>query len=199
MNFSKNIVVGCLLSIAFAVSACGGLTRSDKPAISTWWLKPYTGTLQMAYPKAVLSVAVTVTVVPGLDTDQILTLSDNAELNHISGARWADNLPELLTSLVARTLQAAGRFKIVSDYDGKAEEDCNLELELRQFFTTLNPAGQTSEVNIAINGQYQCGSAEPIVVTSSASVPVDNVRINVIVAAFQKATDMVMEDILSQL
>ena len=46
MNVSSNIVVLSLSILILSISACGGLTRSDKPATKTWWLKPYAAEAQ---------------------------------------------------------------------------------------------------------------------------------------------------------
>jgi len=199
MNTTNKSVVFCLLILALSVSACGGLTRSDKPATKTWWLEPYTGMTQETLSGPAPLVAISVTVVPGLDTDRILTLSDDAELNHFAAARWADNLPELVTSLVSRTLEASGRFEMVSGRAGGGSESCELQLELQEFFARLSPSGQTTGVQIAIDGQYQCESAEPVLLKLNTSIPVHDDRMSVIVAAFQQAMNSVMKDLLEQL
>lgn len=199
MKISRNIVVFSLLILTLSVSACSGLTSSDQPATKTWWLKPYASMNQEKPSDPALLLATSVTVIPGLDTDRILTLSDNAELNQFAAARWADNLPELLTSLVNRTLEASGRFEVVSGRGGGASEDCDLQLELREFFAELNSSGQTTGVRVAIDGRYQCDSADPTDLHLNASIPVHDDRMNVIVAAFQQALDSVMKDALGQL
>ena len=199
MNITNKSVVFCLLILTLSMSACGGLTRSDKPATRTWWLEPYVGMTQESSSDQVLLVALSTTVVPGLDTNRILTLSDDAELSQFAAASWADNLPELVTSLVGRSLEASGRFEIVSGRARGASENCDLELELREFYARLSASGQTSGVRIAIRGRYQCGSAAPVDLHLSASVPVHDERMSVIVAAFQRAMDSVMRDMLEQL
>ena len=114
MKISKHFAVFCLLPAILAINACSGLTQSDRPATNTWWLEPYTDMSGLPSSDPALLVAVSVTVVPGLDTDRILTLSQKSQLNHYSGARWADNLPELLTSMVTRTIQASPRFELAA-------------------------------------------------------------------------------------
>jgi len=199
MNITKNPVVFCLLILVLSINACGGLTRSDKPATKTWWLEPTAGIAQEKPSTDVLLVAISVTAVPGLDTDRILTLSDDAQLNQFAAARWADNLPELVTSLTGRSLQASGRFEVVSDRTKGVSEDCNLQLELREFFALLKTSGQTRAVQVAIDGHYQCDSAAAVVLHLDASIPVNDNRISVIVAAFQQAMDSVITKLAEQL
>lgn len=199
MNSTKKHAVICLLAFSGLLSACSGVNRSDKPVTTTWWLEPYTPSVQVTASDQPLLVALTVTVVPGLDSDQILTLSDEAVLKPYAGARWADHLPELVTSLVGRSMEASGRFEISSDRAGPVAENCDLQLELREFFADLSPGGRTSGVRVAIDGRFVCESAEALVVQSNVSVPVADERMTVIVAAFQEALDRMTQEILAQI
>ena len=198
-KIAEKTLVLCLLLITICLGACGGLTQSDKPAVTTWWLNPFTGVAQTANPEVAASVLVSVAVVPGLDTDQILTLSDDSELKPYAAARWVDNLPELSTSLVSRTLEASGSFEVVSERARAVHKKCDLRLELREFFANLNSSGQTRSVQIAIHGSYQCESEASIPIQVRASVPVQDNRMRVIVAAFQQAMNSTMKDLLTSL
>jgi ABC-type uncharacterized transport system auxiliary subunit len=198
-NFSEKTLVLCLLLIMICLGACGGLTQSDKPAVTAWWLNPFTGVAQTENSGPVASVSVSVAVVPGLDTDQILTLSDDSELKPYAAARWVDNLPELTTSLVSRTLEASGSFEVVAERARAVHKKCDLRLELREFFAYLNSSGQTRSVQIAIHGSYQCESEALIPIQIKASVPVQDNRMRTIVAAFQQAMNNTMKDLLKTL
>jgi cholesterol transport system auxiliary component len=199
MNISKNPFFYYLLTLVFFLTACSGLTHSDKPATKTWWLKPYAGLTKARPPDPLLKIAVSVVAVPGLDTDRVLTLSDNAELNYFATARWADNLPELVTSLVDRTLVASGRFELVSEHTGGGPADCDLNLEVQEFFARLAPPGQATGVQVAIDGRYQCELGAPVFIGLHATIPVNDDRMSVIVAAFQQALDGVLTEMLELL
>ena len=77
---------------------------------------PLEHSVQASSSEPVTSVAVSVVVVPGLDTDRMLTLSEDSELNYFAAARWADHIPEMLESLTGRTLQASGTFDVISNH-----------------------------------------------------------------------------------
>ena len=188
-----------VLMAVFILSACSGLTQSNKPAVTSWWLEPYMSPAQGVVAEPAVTVALTVTAVPGLDSDQVLTLSSDAQLKPYSGARWVDYAPDLLASLLGRSLEADGRFKVLTERSGRGPENCELQLELREFFADLNSMGRTSGVRLALDGRYQCASATAVEVKSSALVAVDEERMSVIVAAFQQALDQVTLDILAQL
>jgi ABC-type uncharacterized transport system auxiliary subunit len=199
MHHSSRLPVVLLVLLTAVLNACSSLTTSDQPAVTTWWLTPYTGGVSAGDPQALSPVSLTFDVVPGLDTDQILTLSNDSELVPYSGAKWADNLPELVGSLVSRTVAASGRFEVVSGRVSAASERCDLQLELREFFARVDSEGQTTRVQIAIDGHYQCGSGQPAILRLKASQPVPDNRMKLIVAAFQQSLDSVMKDLLAQL
>jgi len=199
MNISRISIVFFLSTVMLCSGACSGLTTSDKPAISKWWLEPHVGTSPPAVSDPTVSIALSITVVPGLDTDRILTLSNDAELGQFASARWADHLPELLTSLVERSLQGTGRFAIAPESMPSSAGNCLLELEFREFFADIGLGGKIIDVRIATQGRYECGSAGPLVFQSSVMKPVANERMSIIVAAFQQAMDQVTQDIISKL
>jgi ABC-type uncharacterized transport system auxiliary subunit len=199
MRTLKIITGFCLSVFMLATIACSGLTKSDKPAISRWWLEPYvteTHALSVDQPG---KLAVLITVVPGLDTDRILTLSENAELGQFASARWVGHVPELVASLLERSLQATGRFEIVSESAASRPGNCLLELELRKFFADIGPGERTTGVSVSAHGAYQCGSATVIDIRSDVSIPVADERMTVIVAAFQRAMNQVTRDVINEI
>ena len=198
MYFSRISIIS-LLSMSLLLNACGGLTKSDEPPVISWWLEPFTAQAMETTSEPAVSVNVVVKVVPGLDTDQILALSEAAAIRPYSSARWVDNLPDLMGSLVNRTLTASGRFDVGSGHAGIESVNCDLQLELTEFFGLLNASGQTTEVRVVIEGRYECNSGTSLPLNLKATVPLQDNRMSVIVAAFQQATDAVLEDMLSQL
>lgn len=188
-----------VLMVVLVLSACGGLTQSDRPAVTNWWLEPYISVTPGASAEPPLMVGLTIKAVPGLDSDQVLTLSSDAQLKPYSGARWVDHAPELLASLVGRSMEADGRFEVLTERTGWGAENCELQLELREFFADLDSAGRTTRVRLALNGRYQCGSTSTVEIKSRAQVVVNEERMSVIVAAFQQALNQVTKDILEQL
>jgi len=199
MNISRVSIVCCLSTVMLLSGACSGLNQSSKPAISKWWLEPYVATSPLVSADQPVSVALSITVVPGLDTDRILTLSDDAELGQFASARWADHLPELLKSLIERSLQGTGRFETVPESAASRPGNCLLELEFREFFADIGADGRTSDVRIATHGSFSCGSGRPFVFQSNVTKVVADDRMNVIVAAFQQAMDQLTQEIISKI
>ncbi len=196
----KNIATCLLPLLLLMLSACSAFTRSDEPPMTTWWLVPYAGA---AVPEKAAAkqrpVLVRVTAIPGLDNDRILALTEDSELKPYAGARWVDHVPELVTSLIERTLEASGRFELAkAGHPGPAER-CNLTLEVREFFAGINASDQTDRVTVAMFGSYQCGFDAAVPIQLKRSINVSDSRMKSVVAAFQFACNEVMRELLGQI
>lgn len=186
--------------MCLSLSACSVLTQSDKAAVTTWWLVPYIGEAKVISPQTDLKVvSFEVTAVPGLDTNKILALTSELELKPYAGARWADHVPDIAESLLARSLAASGRFKVLEPGTVIPGEACSLRMEVREFFTRLNGADLTDRVTLSFVGQYQCGSNQVVPVNLSSSLPVQDGRMKNIVTSFQDAMDDVTRELLGVL
>jgi len=139
-----------------ALVSCGGLLQSGQDADRTFWLTPLDGPAADG-GDAPHALSVSVEVVPGLDSDRLLTLSPRAELNHFAGARWPDHLPEFAGSLLRRSLAASGRFhRVTGEHEARSEE-CELALVISRFYTLLDDAGSAESVQVALSGELACG------------------------------------------
>ena len=199
MIIPRRYIVFGLSVLVLSLGACSGLTQSDKPAIKRWWLEPYVQAAPVELVESPVPVTLSVTVIPGLDSDRILTLSNDAELSQFAAARWVDHLPELVSSLIGRSLQATAQFEVTTERAASGVENCSLELDLREFFVDIGSSGRVSGVRVAINGSFECDSSLPIVFHSASSVVVTDERMTVIVAAFQQAMDDVTKDIFNNI
>jgi len=196
-SITKRVLISGLALLILGVVGCTGLTRSKQPAVKTWLLQPYVAATPHPTDRPT-RVRVTVGVIPGLDSDRILTFFMTAELNHYAEGRWPDNLPEMTASLVTRTLQKSGRFDVVSGRGG-VRPDCNLHLLVEKFYAAIEPSGHAADVRIAVTGSYACQGREPETLDLSAAVPVDEPHMSGIVAAFQQGVDTVLEQLLQAL
>lgn len=197
-KLTSTFTLAAILALAHVLAACSSLTESEKPAINIWWLQPVT-TMPVA-DDAPVSVLLDVDAVAGLDDDKVLALSSDAQLIPYAGALWADDLPDLVASLITRSLQASGHFEVLQrGRAGAAASACELQLELTEFFADLEAGGRTRGVSVGVGGKYSCGTSGPHGLASRAYVDVDAERMSVIVAAFQKALDQVTLDIIRQL
>jgi ABC-type uncharacterized transport system auxiliary subunit len=187
-----------VLTTILLLAGCGSVLESDAEPDTTWWLTPTQFSAPSADPAEPLGLQVR--VVPGLDTDWVLTLDPDARLNHFAGAHWPEHLPEFLGSLVARSLEASGRYRPVILRDHVHMGSCLLLLEVRRFWTRLDDARQARAVEVELAGRLECeGGTVTDQLFASASTPVAANRMPDIVAATQRGFDDVMVQLLEQL
>jgi len=187
-----------LLAMTVLVVACGGIMTSDHPVKSTYLLEPWSGqSAEQAgdtWPPLALSVA----AVPGLDTNHILALGRDARLQHYANARWADFLPEVMNSVLRRSLVLSGRFEAVKSSSTPDNGDWTLALEIQQFYGLHDGAGNTSSVAARFEGVLRCNDADhPLQLSSSR--PVHEERLSVVVDAHQQALNDVTRDLLDKI
>lgn len=187
----------CFLTAA-VLAGCGGLLKSDAPAANRWWLEPVTpdpGAMAALAAAGHDRLVLDLTVVPGLDTDRILNLDRQARLNHYAGAAWPDHLPEVLSSVLARSLEAGGRLRVRVASRARTGE-CLLQLETRAFYGRVD-AGITETAEIAFAGTLTCGdTVTPL--AARANEPVRENRMTDIVAAFQQGLGRTVRDLSTQ-
>jgi ABC-type uncharacterized transport system auxiliary subunit len=179
------------------LGGCGGLLQSDGAPSSIWWLEPLAAPAAPSKSATARPIGLQVSVVPGLDTDRVLTLDTRAQLSRLAGAHWAEFLPELLFSLVSRSLEEAGWEAGAAH--GLHEEDCLLHLEARRFWIRLDAQDQARSAEVSLAGQLRCGNQAAAPIEASASIPIPVHRMPEIVAATQQALDQTLTDLLAQL
>lgn len=186
-----------LLILLLLTQGCSGILTSDQPARLTYLLTPLAAPSSTAATADAVDLALNVTAIPGLDTDQILALGRDARLQQYSNARWPDHLPEVLTSVLQRSLESAGPFAPVRSADRATTDGWMLQLEVREFFGIRDVGGDTSLVRVALAGSVSCGGerhplslhdANPVAMQSLASV----------VAAHQAGLDGVTRDLIER-
>lgn len=178
------------------LGACGGLLQSQKPEQHRWWLQPPDVSVPTMTPPVDLSLAVT--VVPGLDSERILTLSPDRELNHFAGAMWADFLPEVLGSITQRALANSGGWAAVDLRATPGREGCGLAIEFSAFHASLGSDDRARSVEVGLSGRYRCQGQERMV-TASTSRTVNGNQMGPLVAAFQAALNAALADLAAQL
>ncbi len=188
-----------ILALAFLLlSACSSVMDSKRAARQTYLLTPDPSINAEAAPSTAPGLAVAISVAPGLDTDRIIALSPDAKLSPYANARWPDHLPEVITSVLKRSLAASGKFSSVEASSRASGDDWLLTLELQQFYGIQNSAGETSSVRVELAGSLACnGRNVPIRVSDSNSVSEE--RLSAVVAAHQRGLNNVTRLVLEQM
>ena len=173
-----------LLAIAVGLlPACSGLLDSAQPAKQYYLLQPLTDSALLH------AVSLELNVVPGLDTDRIQGLAGDAALHRYENARWPDHLPEVLSSVMQRSL---GTNQAGIDTPWK------VEVEVQEFFGRMNGTGETHSVRVKMAGTLTC-SDESHRLQLSATPGVRSQNLAAIVAAHQAGLDDVTRQLISEM
>ena len=187
-----------LVTMTLLLAACSGVMDSKQPARQYYMLEPYSGSADATSAVQGPELAITVSAVPGLDTDRVLALRSDARLNQYANARWPDHLPEVLTSVMKRSLASTGRFSAVEEGTRASGDGWLLKLEVQQFYGIRNASGDTSTVIVEMTGSIECNDLRGSF-TLSDSNPVSDERLSAVVAAHQRGLDDVTRQLLEQI
>jgi ABC-type uncharacterized transport system auxiliary subunit len=141
-----------LLALTATITACGGILTSDQPVRQTYILEPWSVPTGKSAGDAWPPLALSVTAVPGLDTDQIQAIGTDARMRQYANARWADFLPEVLASVMRRSLASSDRFAVVKASPVAGTGDWVVALEVQQFYGIQGASGNTSSVSVRFEG-----------------------------------------------
>jgi len=179
--------------LLLCLAACGKLLESPRETERIFMLRPLAGADMEAVGAQSRLLRLELDVVPGLDTDRLLTLSVDSELNYFSAARWPDHVPELTRSLIGRSLRDHGW---VANSAGRG--DCTLDLEIERFFALLDAAGKPVSVEFLWLGNYRCSAGQtPLRVSEQA--PVTRPDLTGVVSAYQQCFDRAMGSLIRQM
>lgn len=188
--------LACLLFLALA--SCGGLLESGVQPERTFWLEPMEEAQSESDDSGSGVLTVRVTVIPGLDSDHLLTIGPGPELGRIGGARWPENTPEHVESLLIRSLANSGLFARVTRHSQARLEACDLELEFDRFYTRLDSSRSPHAVEISASGIHRCGAAGQSI-RLSRTQDVQGSRMTDVVQAHQRAMDALTRELLARL
>lgn len=162
MHRFKNLPVYCALLACGLVSACSGVLESGKPARQVYLLHSPPVDANAGEAGAGENLILSLRAVPGLDTDQVLVLGSDARLIPAANARWADNLPEVFTSITRRYLSDTREFKAVRVGSIARPDEWLMEVELQAFYGTQGPGGATTGVELNMEIMLHCNDAQKV-------------------------------------
>jgi len=177
-----------LLAVCGIISGCSGILSSEEPAKQVYLLQPIDLGASPATEENRPALSLNLNAVPGLDTDRILAVDSDARLYPYANARWPDFLPEVLVSVIRRSLMSTGRFATIAVNSIPEKSDWSLTLEVQQFYGVQRTRGSTSQVSAEFDGVLHCGDDTERLHFSS-SRPVNEERLSAVVKSHQDALD----------
>jgi cholesterol transport system auxiliary component len=140
-----------LIGAVCSFSGCSAITSLNTAAkpLDTYDLRPVAGaraggrksrTLLVAQPQAPAALA----------TDRILIKPDPASITYLPGARWSDELPAVVQSLLIRSISQTGRIAYVGRTDAGPIPDKALLVRIDAFDVSVLEDG-TFEVQVGLD------------------------------------------------
>lgn len=163
MHKLKKMAAYFVLLSCSIIAACGSVLESGKPARQVYLLTTPSAPAGSPQTEPMPTLILSVKAVPGLDTDLVLVLGNDARLNPVANAHWADNLPEVFTSITRRYLSDTGRFRAVRVSSISRPDEWLLNLELQAFYGTQDAAGTTSGVVLRLEGSLRCNEQDNVI------------------------------------
>ena len=182
-------VLGCCL-----LPTCCGVLESGKPARQVYLLQTPAAPAHVRPAEHAPALVISVTAVPGLDTDRILVLAQDARLNPVANAHWPDHMPEVFTSIIRRHLSDSQQFSTVIQGSIARPEEWLLELELQAFYGTQGSAGAISGVVLKLEGLLRC-DGERHVLRMAQQTSANGENLTGLVAAHQRVIDAAMNEL----
>ncbi|MBT8047455.1 MAG: membrane integrity-associated transporter subunit PqiC [Gammaproteobacteria bacterium] len=180
------------------LTGCSGVMDSAQPARQYFMLMPLSESSTPDISDQKPSLTMVLGAVPGLDTDWVQALDGDAQLVRYANARWPDHLPEVLTSVIQRSLQASGRYAEVRAASRAAGDAWFLQLEVQQFYGLQDTNRETTRVAVRISGAVTCDDQHSAF-TVEDTVPVNSQRLSAVITAHQQGLDKITQQIFSEI
>jgi ABC-type uncharacterized transport system auxiliary subunit len=178
------------------ITACSGVMDSAQPARQNYMLMPLPGSSAAILDETAPILSLSLVAVPGLDSDWVQALGTDAALTRYANARWTDSLPEVLTSVIQRSLVSTGQFAAVQQSTHASAGGWKLKLEVQKFYGMRNADGDTSRVVVEISGSITCADKRQAFALSD-SVTVGGQRLSTVVAAHQQGLNSVTQQLIT--
>ena len=183
-----------LLGMTMALGGCSAVSalNSAAQALDTYDLVPVPGSSAGRRSGATLLVARPET--PGaLATDRIMIKPDPRSITYLPDARWSDELPLVVQSLLIRSISGTGRIGYVGQSDGGPVPDTALLVRVDAFQVAVT-ADQLFEITVDIALTLLSDADQRVIATRSfsQSTKARDDSPATIVAAFQQVLDVVL-------
>jgi cholesterol transport system auxiliary component len=179
------------------LAGCSGVIGPSSPPFKIYLLAPDLGALpgpkvswelSIARPDAALS----------FNTDRI-AIARAETLDYYADAQWSDNTPLLLESLLVEAFEKSGRIDTVAKDAESVRADYILETELRAFQARYADENGAPTVAVDIMAKLLDARSREIIAVheAKAEAPAAVNTIDAAVAAFDKATSAILEEIVA--
>ena len=196
----ENRSINCVLGLLFVTTlgACTSILDSGKPARQVYLLSPPSTSSTTVENDTKPALILSVSAVPGLDTDRILVLGNSALLNPVANAHWSDHIPEVFTSITRRYLSRSGQFSFVREGNIARPDQWQMDLEVQAFYGTQNASGNTDSALLEMEALVVCGDKHQVIrLKQETGARSDS--LSSLVSAHQESVNIALSELLSKI
>jgi cholesterol transport system auxiliary component len=205
MMRSMTVRMACTAAAALLLGGCGSMLQSDAARPETYRLgsAPAPAAAAPAMAAGVSPLGLTVArprAAAALDSERIAVLAGGHRFDYYAGVRWAEPAPQMLQQNLVAALARSGRFAGVFAAPARVPSELSLDVELRRFEADAT-AGGAPVVHVVLQASLVDARRAQRVAsfTSEAAVAADGGRRAAIIAAFDRATAEVVNDVVARL
>lgn len=189
-------MLGAVASLGASLGGCGALSSLNEAAtpIDTYDLTPPLDRIARRGSTGRTLLVARPTAPAGIATDRIMVKPGAAAITYLPDARWADELPAVMQSLLVRSVAATGRMGYVGPSEGGPVPDLALLTRIDRF--EVEVVGEVATASVDMSLSVLRDSDQRVLRTRSFSgdvVAASDGPIDV-VAAFQAILDSLLPD-----
>lgn len=207
---SRRPAAAGVATLALVLQGCvGSLLESDAVAPESYRLGRASAAMATAEatsppaasPASLLALVVARPRAPtSLDTNRIAVAPGGHRFDHYSGVQWAEPAPQMLQQLLVAALGASGHYAGVFAAPARAPAELLLDVELRHFEAVADGSDGAPVVHVQMQASLVDARRAMRVSSFSAEarVAASGNRRAPIIAAFERASAQVVDDVVRQ-
>ncbi|MBT3788263.1 MAG: hypothetical protein HN725_01225 [Alphaproteobacteria bacterium] len=201
MMMTRNISwsrAGLLASLTLLLSACAGVLPGGGPPPSFYTLSPKSS-FSAEVPKVNWQLVVENPATSGaLATQRIALTHDPVQIEYFGGARWTENAPQLVQTLLVESFENSNKIIAVGRQAIGLRSDFNLKSDLREFQAEYSAEGEPPTIRVRVNSKIIRQPKRQIVAsrTFERKVLAESTSMRDVVKAFDKALGKVLKRIV---
>jgi cholesterol transport system auxiliary component len=186
-----------LLTMPLALTGCSGVFESDLAAPQSYVLRLPPESAPEASSTAGRLVVQRPEASPGLESERIALLRSEQRFDFYSASRWAGPAPDVVQSVIIDTLRGTGAFSAVLDDSAPYAARYSLRCTLRRFEADYTKGGGAPTVFVVLDCTLGRHRDRELLAsfTAQGSARAAEDRLSAIVAAFESATAMAMNEL----
>lgn len=198
LNLKNRTFLRFFLATLLSVSlgSCGSLldTGQDKVPDNIFYLEPVSSSGTKAGPTTLFID--TPTHPAYLNTFKIAVKPGNQEINYLAGARWSDDVPNLVARYFMVSLENLGQFNVLTQRQAALPHQFRLVVDVRDFSAHVGVSGVPRAV-VELEADFLNAGTSEIIATRNFSKDIsasENSKA-AIAAAFQQAMDEIASEL----